>query len=151
MPDDQDTETAERRRRMEIFALTPREDLEEFVASIPGLPGTDPLRPAESGLVMARGRICGDGAAFNLGEVLVSRCAVSADGYAGFGYVLSGDLRHAELAAVLDALGQHPGFRGEVEAGAESFRLRRLEEISRDGEEAGSTKVEFLTLVRGDG
>ncbi|MDR3155096.1 MAG: phosphonate C-P lyase system protein PhnG [Deltaproteobacteria bacterium] len=135
---------------MEIFALSPRGELEELAASLKGFPAPVELRPAESGLVMARGRIGGDGSAFNLGEILVSRCCLSVDGIAGFGYVLSGDLRHAELCALLDALGSRPGSREAVAAAAEELGRRRLEEALRAEEEAKKTKVEFFTMVRGD-
>ena len=50
------------------------------------------LRAAESGLVMVRGRIGGDGAPFNLGEATVTRATVRlASGEVGFAYVLGRD------------------------------------------------------------
>ena len=62
-------------------------------------------RQAESGLVMVRGRIGGDGAPFNLGEATVTRAAVRlASGEIGFGYVLGRDHEKARLIALCDAL-----------------------------------------------
>src|SRR3982074_323537 len=50
------------------------------------------LREPESGLVMVRGRIGGDGAPFNLGEATVSRAAVRlSTGEVGLGYPLGRD------------------------------------------------------------
>src|SRR5690606_38079421 len=46
------------------------------------------IRPAEIGMVMVRGRAGASGAAFNLGEMTVTRCVVQlADGRHGYGYV----------------------------------------------------------------
>ena len=49
------------------------------------VPRYEELRTAETGLVMLRGRIGGDGAPFNLGEATVTRAAVRlASGEVGF-------------------------------------------------------------------
>lgn len=43
------------------------------------------IRPAEIGMTMVRGRMGGTGAAFNLGEMTVTRCVVRfADGRTGY-------------------------------------------------------------------
>ena len=46
-----------------------------IAAAAPALEAVD-LRPIESGLVMLRGRMGGDGRPFNLGEATVTRAAV---------------------------------------------------------------------------
>src|SRR5690606_12425636 len=62
------------------------------------------IRPAEIGMVMVRGRAGGNGAAFNLGEMTVTRCVVQLpDGRHGHGYVAGRSKSHAELAALADA------------------------------------------------
>src|SRR5436305_14578982 len=68
------------------------------------LPPHEELREPETGLVMVRGRIGGDGAPFNVGEATVTRASVRlANGHAGFSYVLGRDQSKARLGAVLDA------------------------------------------------
>ncbi|WP_246685281.1 phosphonate C-P lyase system protein PhnG, partial [Methylobacterium sp. WL103] len=67
------------------------------------------LRPTETGLVMVRGRIGGDGRAFNAGEATVTRAAVRLPGgETGFAYHLGRDRVRARLAAILDAHWQRP-------------------------------------------
>lgn len=112
----------------------------------------EPLRPAETGLVMVRGRAGGTGRRFNVGEMTVTRAAVEApDGVVGHGYVKGRDKRHAELAARFDALLQDPRRRPvlmerviEPLAAAEAERRRGV------AAKAAATKVEFFTMVRGD-
>ena len=71
------------------------------------LPLTKTSVTPENGLVMVRGRIGGDGGAFNLGEATVSRAAVRlAAGEVGFGYTLGRDRQKARLIALCDALVQ---------------------------------------------
>ena len=63
-------------------------DLEARSRDLAGHPH-DVLRAPETGLVMLRGRMGADGAAFNLGEATVTRCAVRlATGEEGHAYVL---------------------------------------------------------------
>jgi alpha-D-ribose 1-methylphosphonate 5-triphosphate synthase subunit PhnG len=110
------------------------------------------LRPPETGLVMVRGRAGGTGARFNVGEMTVTRCAVELEGGAvGVAYVRGRDRRHAELAAVLDALLQDPARRDDLEhavvvplAAAQTARRRAA------AERVAPSRVEFFTLVRGD-
>ena len=62
------------------------------------VPAHENLREPENGIVMVRGRIGGDGAAFNLGEATVSRAAVRlSTGEVGFGYVLGRDEARVSL------------------------------------------------------
>ena len=68
---------AERRRWMGILARASATELERHLADIPTPPPHRRLRGPETGLVMVRGRAGGDGAAFNLGEMTVTRCAVT--------------------------------------------------------------------------
>ena len=110
------------------------------------------LRPAETGLVMVRGRISGTGAPYNLGEMTMTRCAVRlADGPVGFGHVAGRSRRHAELAALFDAMLQdarwHDALQSKLlDALAEGrAAARRITEA-----EIAATKVDFFTLVRGE-
>jgi alpha-D-ribose 1-methylphosphonate 5-triphosphate synthase subunit PhnG len=110
------------------------------------------LRVPEIGLVMLRGRIGGDGAAFNLGEATVTRAVVELpSGHRGYGQRLGRQPAAARLAAVVDALWQDDTERVLVEREIVTPIRRRLAaETSRTKAETAATKVDFFTLVRGD-
>lgn len=114
-------------------------------------PAHQPVRPAQIGLVMARGRIGAVGGAFNLGELSATRCALRlADGTLGVAYVLGRDRAHAERAALVDALMQ--GSRAAEIAERVLAPLAREEAARREtrARKAEATRVEFFTLVRGE-
>ena len=93
-------EIAGRRRLMAALAQATRDEIAGALATIGEAPAHKELRPAESGLVMIRGRVGGDGAPFNLGEATVTRAAVQlSSGETGFSYVLGRDREKARLAA----------------------------------------------------
>lgn len=122
-----------------------------LAALLPELPAHDLLRGPETGTVMVRGRAGGVGAAFNLGEMSVTRCALRlSDGSVGHGYVQGRSRDHAIRAAVLDALMQGAAAAeieaqvfAPLEAGAQALRKSRAAK-------AAATKVEFFTMVRGE-
>ena len=141
-----------RREYMRLLSLAPVEELENFLSGLDELPPWKLLRGPESGLVMVRGRISGEGPLFNVGEALVTRCVVTLPGDAcGCGYVLGESPRHAELAALCDALWQQEAYAGlfdrELKPRLEGV-LRERERLA--AEEAAPTKVDFFTLVRGE-
>jgi alpha-D-ribose 1-methylphosphonate 5-triphosphate synthase subunit PhnG len=140
-----------RRALMALCADASRIELEEALNRTGYLGGIEDLRPPETGLVMVRGRIGGEGAPFNLGEATVSRAAVRVDGGAtGFAYHLGRDQTKARLAAVLDALAQSPGHRGNVEAAVADIRARREADSQKARRRTAATRVNFFTLVRGE-
>src|SRR6266849_10119040 len=105
----------QRRAAMAVLAHSDAADIAGHLAAI-ALPAHENLREPENGLVMVRGRIGGDGAAFNLGEATISRAAVRlATGEVGFGYVLGRDRTKAGLIAMCDALMQRDEYRDLVE------------------------------------
>lgn len=100
---------------------------------------------------MVRARAGATGAAFNLGEMTVTRASVrlEATGTIGHGYVQGRDKRHAQRAACIDALAQDdPAWA----ATAVLSPLREAEAKSRAAvaSDAAGTRVEFFTLVRGE-
>src|ERR1700757_4761754 len=106
-------------RRKAAMAVLAHCEGAEIVACLEGvaLPAYETLREAESGLVMVRGRVGGDGAPFNLGEATVSRAAVRlATGEVGFGYTLGRDSEKALMIALCDALVQSSELAEVVEA-----------------------------------
>lgn len=147
-------ETAARQAVMALCAEATRADLEAALeAAVSGLeaPAAADLRPPETGLVMASGRIGGDGRPFNLGEVSVTRAAIRlADGPAGFAYHLGRDRAKARLAAILDALWQDPVRRARVEAALEPAARRLAASRDRAARRTAATRVDFLTLARGE-
>ena len=116
-------------------------------------PAYENLRAPENGLVMLRGRIGGDGAPFNLGEATVSRAAVRlATGEVGFGYTLGRDGQKAQMIALCDALIQSIDHVEAVEANVLApLRAAMIAEQNRKAEETAATRVDFYTLVRGEG
>jgi len=144
---------AERRRRwMSALATAAPRSLEAAWERLDPRPGFTHLRKPEVGLVVVRGRAGGSGMRFNLGELPVTRCSVRLDdGAVGHAYVGGRDTRHAELAAVFDALLQDERRGPALEAGLivplEAFReAGRLAAASR----SAPTRVDFFTMVRGE-
>jgi alpha-D-ribose 1-methylphosphonate 5-triphosphate synthase subunit PhnG len=117
------------------------------------VPAHEDLREPENGIVMVRGRIGGDGAPFNLGEATVSRAAVRlASGVVGFGYTLGRDRQKARMIALCDALLQSDEFADVVEANVLApLRSAMASERDRKAAETAATRVDFYTLVRGEG
>ena len=109
------------------------------------------LRPAQTGLYMLRGRVGGTGPQFNFGEITVTRCSVQAGDHIGHAWVRGGNTRHAELAALADAMlqdtGQHDSLHLQVIEPLRRSLDRRRDETSR---KAAASKVEFFTVVRGE-
>jgi len=114
------------------------------------------LRKPESGMTMVRARAGGTGAQFNLGEVSVTRCAVvlDGDGVAGVAYLQgcgARGARHAERAAVLDALMQLPTWQARVQASVIApLDADLAARAAREVAETAQTRVEFFTMVRGE-
>lgn len=134
-----------------MLARATRPELEKAWALLGALPPLAHVRPAESGMVMLRGRVGGTGDAFNLGEASVTRCALRVgSGALGVGYALGRDRRKAELIAVLDALLQDPARHADLMREVVE-PLARQQAAQRDATSraAAASKVEFFTFVRG--
>jgi alpha-D-ribose 1-methylphosphonate 5-triphosphate synthase subunit PhnG len=143
-------------RRRGVMTVLTRSDAAEIALhldSLGPLPASEDLRPPESGLVMVRGRIGGDGPPFNFGEATVTRAAVKLEtGETGFGYVLGRDLAKARLVALCDALVQNATYRNVIERNVVApIRTRVDTARQRKQQQVAATKVEFFTLVRGEG
>lgn len=122
-----------------------------LAALFPDLPPHTILRQPEIGAVMVRGRVGATGAAFNLGEMTVTRASVRlASGDVGHAWVQGRDKGHALRAAAVDALMQTD--RASTLAASV---LRPLEDEARAArtaraDKAAATKVDFFTMVRGE-
>lgn len=146
----------ERAGWMRVLALADAPALEAAAGRLGPLPSYRHLRRPESGMAMVRGRAGGTGAQFNLGEMTLTRCAVTlatpeARGVIGMAYVQARSQRHAELAAVLDALLQLPAWHARVrdEVIAPLAQAHDAAALER-ARVAAQTKVEFFTMVRGE-
>jgi len=132
---------------MAVLARSEAEAIASLLAPLPPLPAHETLRPPETGLVMVRGRTGGDGAAFNLGEMTVTRCAVRLGEAVGHAYVAGRDKRQAELAALVDAALQDPARRDALMDGVIT-PLATRQQAARDAEarRAAATRVDFLAM-----
>ena len=141
-----------RKAVMVVLAHSATADIAGRLGTV-GLPAYEDLREPENGLVMVRGRVGGDGAPFNLGEATVSRAAVRlSSGEVGFGYALGRDREKARLIALCDAMVQSVELAAVIEAQVVApLRAAMIEKRNRKSAEAAATRVDFYTLVRGEG
>jgi alpha-D-ribose 1-methylphosphonate 5-triphosphate synthase subunit PhnG len=149
------SENGKQARRQAAMAVLAHSDAADIAGQLIGIavPAHENLREPENGLVMVRGRIGGDGAPFNLGEATVSRAAVRlATGEVGFGYTLGRDQQKARMIALCDALIQTVDHAAAVEAQVLApLRARVTAGRERKAAETAATRVDFYTLVRGEG
>lgn len=141
-----------RQRVMYACAYATRQELSEAVEKLPRFAKEVVLRAPEPGLVMVRGRVGGDGAAFNCGEVTVTRAAIAVDdGIVGYGHLLGRDRDKARLAALMDASAQYADRLTAIE---QLFLIpveARLQKQRQEAaQKAAATRVDFVTLVRGE-
>ncbi|MBR1227813.1 MULTISPECIES: phosphonate C-P lyase system protein PhnG [unclassified Bradyrhizobium] len=143
---------AQRKAVMAVLAHSDPSEISGRLAAIT-LPDHENLREPENGLVMVRGRIGGDGSAFNLGEATVSRAAVRlSTGQVGFGYTLGRDREKARMIALCDAMVQSDEFAGLIETKVIAPLCAAMTATrNRKATEAAATRVDFYTLVRGEG
>lgn len=110
------------------------------------------LRGPEVGTVMVRGRAGARGAPFNLGEMTVARCSLRlASGTVGHGHVQGRDTDAARIAALVDALCED-GQGAALDAAILAPLRSEAEAVTASrAAKAAATKVEFFTMVRGEG
>jgi alpha-D-ribose 1-methylphosphonate 5-triphosphate synthase subunit PhnG len=148
----QNNQQAQRKAAMAVLAHAEAGEIAARLRNL-ALPAHQDMREPESGLVMLRGRVGGDGAPFNLGEATVSRAAIRlASGEVGFGYTLGRDGEKARLIALCDALVQSRDFGASVERDVIApLREQLMLQRKQSAEETAATKVDFYTMVRGEG
>ncbi len=141
-----------RKRAMALLARATTPEMAEPIGRFwPGCAARD-LKPIETGLVMLRGRVGGDGAPFNVGEATVTRAVVELpSGERGYAHILGRDGGRARLAAIVDALWQKSEARADVEkAILAPIAARLAAEKAKTCAETAATRVDFFTLVRGE-
>lgn len=124
---------------------------ERLAALMPDLPPHQVMRQPEVGAVMVRGRVGATGAAFNLGEMTVTRCSIRLeDGPVGHAWVQGRNPAHALRAAVADALLQTDAAPRYSQAVLQPLMNEAATAKSDRMQKAAATKVEFFTMVRGE-
>jgi alpha-D-ribose 1-methylphosphonate 5-triphosphate synthase subunit PhnG len=154
---EQQRERDDRRTWLAVLTKASLAQLEAAWDALEDKPVYRVLRPGETGLVMLRGRIGGNGQPFNFGEMTMSRAAVQLlddsgrASHAGFGHVAGRSVRRAELVAVFDALLQDPA-RQEVIATLVVGLLAAQQQAAKAAQHAKviASKVDFFTMVRGE-
>ncbi|TCT02584.1 phosphonate C-P lyase system protein PhnG [Aquabacter spiritensis] len=139
-----------RKALMQVLARADQAELEAAIDRFTPLPPLREPRPAETGLVMVRGRIGGDGAPFNLGEATVTRAAVQLNDVTGVSYLLGRAPERARAAAILDALWQDPAAQPVVEEALAPVRRRLAEAAAEAAAKVEATRVNFFTMARGE-
>lgn len=146
--------TTIRQEWMALLARAPKTLLDDIVGQHIGLAEPKWLRRPETGLMMIQARVGGSGERFNLGEVTVTRCALrlgemNGGSPVGVSYVLGRNHRHAQLAAVADALLQDVTYYGDLEVNLlEPIRKFLKDKKSISHKRAQTTKVDFFTVAR---
>ena len=141
-----------RQEWMRLLALAPEEEVCRFMRPFAARVPHSYLRKPESGLLMAEGKT--GSTRFNLGEILVTRCAVilsEEQGCQGFAWITGNRPEHASLAALCDALMQLPEYHKPFSE--QFFPLLHRKEAQRRvamEQETAPTRVEFFTMVRGE-
>ena len=140
--------SAAQRRWMAVLARAGADDIHELLSGCRAVPDHTILRGPDCGLVMVRGRAGGGGAAFNLGEMTVTRCTVrTGTGFVGHSYVAGRNLRQAELAALVDALMQDPDRTDEIEAGViDVLAASQAGRLTERAAKAAATRVQFFAM-----
>ena len=145
-----DTPSAQvaRQRWMAVLARASAQELADGLAALPALPAAEELRAPETGLVMVRGRAGGDGDAFNLGEMTVTRCAIRLGVHIGHAYIAGRDHAKARLAALLDAALQDAAHHDAVmRAVVEPLATVQQEARAVEARKAAATRVDFFTMA----
>ncbi len=144
-------ENADRKAWMGVLAKAPEGRVAALLDAAVVRPEFAWLRAPEIGSTMVRGRAGGTGAPFNIGEMTVTRCALTlSTGEVGHAYIQGRRKADAEAAALVDALMQ-----GEA---APTLRKAVLEPLEAEQDaaktaraaKAAATKVEFFTMARGE-
>lgn len=141
-----------RRRWMTVLAEADTEDLQTFWDRYDNKPEYTLVQGPETGLILVQARVGGSGGRFYVGEVTITRCTVTlANGTVGTAMILGRRPRHAEIAAVLDAQLQDPRKRPHImESFVDPLARRRQEAERREASRVAATRVEFLTMTRGE-
>ena len=144
----------ERKWWMSVLARAAAQEFYALHSFIPPKETYRIIKKPEIGTVMVEARAGGAGRRFNFGEASVTRCVVQLpSGELGFSYALGRDKAKAEQAAVIDALLQSGDTytKNTIFSILKTIEKKHLAEKELRSRKAAATKVNFFTLVRGDG
>jgi alpha-D-ribose 1-methylphosphonate 5-triphosphate synthase subunit PhnG len=139
-----------RARRIRALSLGDRDLLAALMDELGPMPEVELLRGPERGLIMVQGRLDGGGSPFNLGDLLLTRCAVRAGGHVGHGFRAGDEPEAAFLAALADALAENPDRAPAIGAVVAKLEAALAAAEAAEAERTLKTKVEFLTMARGE-
>jgi alpha-D-ribose 1-methylphosphonate 5-triphosphate synthase subunit PhnG len=143
-----DSHIAARQKWMSVLARTSRARLETEWSNHYSTESWSHLREPQIGMVMVRGRAGGAGQRFNLGEMTVTRCAVTlSDGTVGHSYVKGRDRIQAQYAALFDAVMLRDGSARDF---IDTLATEQAAAKRDHARKVAATKVDFFTLVRGE-
>ena len=142
---------ADRKGWLSLLAKSPAADVARYWMALDMVPNHTVLRSPEIGGVMVRGRAGAVGAAFNLGEMTVTRASIKlSDGTVGHGYVQGRSKNHALQAALIDALMQTEAADNVVAGVLAPLRAAMTTRKNERAAKAAATKVDFFTIARGE-
>ena len=145
-------ENAPRKAWMSLLAKAPEGHVAVLLDAAVPRPEFIWLRAPEIGSTMVRGRAGGTGAPFNLGEITVTRCALTLEtGEVGHAYIQGRRKADAETAALVDAMMQSDAADAVRAAVLEPLEDELTRAKATRAAKAAATKVEFFTMARGEG
>ena len=144
-------ETAPRRAWMSLMAKAPEGRVAALLDAAMDRPAFTWLRAPEIGSTMVRGRAGATGAPFNLGEMTVTRCALTLDnGAVGHAYIAGRRKTDAEACALVDALMQGPDAPQLQATVLDPLQQEMKASNAARAQKAAATKVDFFTMARGE-
>ncbi|WP_224825187.1 phosphonate C-P lyase system protein PhnG [Cognatishimia sp. MH4019] len=144
-------QNAPRKAWMGLLAKAPEGRIAALLDATIARPGFTWLRAPEIGSTMVRARAGAVGAPFNLGEMTVTRCALTLEtGEVGHAYIQGRRKADAEAAALVDALMQTGAADRLRKAVLEPLEAESAAAKAARAAKAAATKVDFFTMVRGE-
>lgn len=142
----------ERRERLGVLARAPHGLFEQQWGELGLDPAFDIVRGPQTGLVSARGRLGGGGAAFPFGDMVATRATVRLeDGRIGHAMLMGRDGKRVTIAAVVDALAQNEADAKRIDDELIGPLSAAIEDTDKlHAQEVAATKVDFFTMVRGE-
>lgn len=143
---------AQRQRWLRLIALAQPSQLFELWDSLALNPVAEVIRQPEIGLAQVKAATGGNGDAYKVADVTITRSSVRLDtGQVGVCYIKGRSKKHALVGATLDALMQSREFNTQVEQLVISpLEKAFAQAVSQIRSENKKTQVDFFTLIRGE-
>ena len=109
------------------------------------------LKGPEVGLLMINGRIHSTGRPFHLGEVSLTKCVLKDDqGLLGYGHIIGRNKQQAKAIALFDLALQRNDSAEAALVRLNAWKEDVAEIDAMESEAVEETRVDFLTMVRGE-